>query len=119
MGTTANNWNIGGALAAAGATALAGALAVSGNAAVGGTLGVTDTVTLSDHVSVTRQATCKALMVGNAQASALTKQGAYNFTYFDGTNRPRFTSFQMYDVTTNVLRSLYLVNGVLKVSVSG
>jgi len=139
MGTTADNWTVGGNLAvtgtsthtgastfgaitstgaasfgstlyASGAATLAGTLSVAGAATLSSTLAVTGESTLTGQTRVDSQFGVGSVAVlRDMNKSSLT----YTWLYADGTNGPTMARLRLYDYGTNAFRTAYLYNGTL------
>jgi len=92
MGTTADSWNVGGALAVTGTTTLTGAVTTTAGATVGTSLSVGTTV----HI-------------GPASSYWTT----YQMMKMDGTNPPTFRAIRLYDDGAGAWRQSSLVSGTL------
>jgi hypothetical protein len=125
MGTTADDWNVGGNVAVTGtcdftgAVTLTGAITVGGNATVTGTLDVTGATSLNSTLYVSGGSDFDGNVdmgsqawLGGSNATGMIGTN-YAWMYLDGTNRPAFSSIQLYDVGTGSMVSVYASNGVV------
>ena len=105
MGTTAGSTSIAGTLAVTGASTLTGATTLTGAASLSGALAVTGKTTHTGQVTNTA-----GMITGEADSAS----NEYDFFYVDGTNRPKFNAFNVYDYGGNKWRGVYLYNGAFK-----
>jgi hypothetical protein len=125
MGNTGDNWDVEGNLTVAGtcdftgAVTLTGGITVGGNTAITGTLDVTGATSLNSTLYVSGGSDFDGNIDAGAQVwaggtDALSMIGtSYNWMYLDGTNRPAFSSIQLYDVDTGLMVSVYAASGTV------
>jgi hypothetical protein len=125
MGNTADSWDVEGALTVAGTSdftgtvTLTGAITVGGAGTVTGALDVTGATSLNSTLYVSGGSDFDGNVdmgsqawLGGSNATGMIGTN-YAWMYLDGTNRPAFSSIQLYDVGTGLMVSVYASNGVV------